>query len=647
MKLNHTLKILVIEDELIDQKIIKRAINNSGIISEVQIVDSSKSAFELIKSQQFDCIFIDYLLPELNGIEVVKKLASMGVKSPMVIITSQTDEQLAQLAIAAGATNYLTKSLISPEGISLIIRNSLSINQIQNELEAAKNKAEKAVKVKDEFLSNMSHEIRTPLNAIIGFNDLLKQSTLDPEQEKYVEIVKVASQNLLVIINDILDVSKMESGVIELEERPINIKEVAENVINLQYEKAKNKGLKLLLSFDQSIPEYIIGDSTRISQILINLVGNAIKFTNEGSVELRIMETSRDGNGTVIKFSVKDTGIGIEKTKQGRVFERFTQAESATTRIYGGTGLGLNICQKLVDLYNGKIELQSELGIGSEFNFEICFPIASAEQLSLNAFKDDTNKITSKNQSVLAGKSILIVEDNEHNQILAATYLKKNGASVEIAENGAIGVEKLRNNTFDLVVMDLEMPVMDGFTATRIIRNELKLATPIIGCSANSLVSERQNCINHGMNDLLPKPYTEINLIEVLASFLKALPSHVSDQTESLRPNDIDTDDFKKILATLEKKNGKEFIDMMLEVYRRRIPLDKIKLENALEKQDIETIKSISHLLVGSLSSMNFDKGCQIAKDLEKSVIANEKEKINELTNSLISYFKHSLEIIG
>lgn len=652
--MSKTIKILIVEDELIDQKLIKRAINNSGIISEVHIVSNAHSAFEIVDAHSFDCIFIDYVLPELNGIEVVKKLTEMNVKAAMIVITSQTDEQLADLAIAAGATNYLTKSLISPEGISLIIRNSLSIKQIQFELEEAKNRAEKAVRVKEEFLSNMSHEIRTPLNAIIGFNDLLKQSPLNQEQEKYIEIVNAASRNLMVIINDILDISKMESGIIELENLPITIKEIAENVINLQSEKAKEKGLKLLLSIGDGVPESVLGDSTRISQILINLIGNALKFTNKGFVELIISETTRKDNETLLKFSVIDTGIGIEKDQLENIFERFTQAESSTTRVYGGTGLGLNICQKLVELHNGKIELKSEIGKGSEFSFEIQFLIPSSEQLKLKDNNFNVNKLDIDNKKGLVGTSILIVEDNEHNQLLATAYLKKHGASVEIAENGSIAIEKLKNQAYDLILMDLEMPVLDGCAATKIIREDLKLKTPIIACSAHPLIGQRQKCFDKGMNGMLSKPYSEELLLNEISHLIKTTPTFINKEAKIKKEATFEhknatfeaVDDFKEILAATEKENGKEFIDMMLEVYHRRIPSDINTLEEALQKQDVNSIKFKAHLLTGSLSSLNFDIGCNLAKSLEKTATTNDFEAIKPKTILLINYLKKSLQVL-
>lgn len=390
--------------------------------------------------------------------------------------------------------------------------------RVEEELKEAKRNADKAIGAKDEFLANMSHEIRTPLNAIIGFNDLLRSTTLSPVQKKHVEIVSMASQNLMVIINDVLDTSKLESGMIQLESREMSLKKIAEQAIKLQSNKAREKGLKLISSIDQDIPDSVLGDETRIIQILVNLINNAIKFTHEGLVELKIIEIMGDEKYSTIKFIVKDSGIGIPEDKQQAIFERFTQAESSTTRIYGGTGLGLNIVKMLVAMHKGKLELNSKPGKGSEFSFEITFEIDH----QIND-ASDIIEMESVQQAIhknLKGVKILIVEDNEFNQVLVNTYLKRNMAITDLAEDGVIAIEKIKQNNYDIILMDLQMPNMDGFRATDIIRNELKLELPILACSAHSLVGEKANCIEKGMTDYISKPYTEKVLISVIGKYI-------------------------------------------------------------------------------------------------------------------------------
>ncbi|NNK81167.1 MAG: response regulator, partial [Flavobacteriales bacterium] len=368
--------------------------------------------------------------------------------------------------------------------------------------------AERLAKAKDEFLSNMSHEIRTPLNAIMGFTDLLSGTALDHTQRSHIDTVARATKNLTVIVNDILDVSKLESGRFELEKQPFQLEKMLKHVVQLQSVKAKEKGIKLMSSIDNELPGYILGDETRLTQILYNLIGNAIKFTSEGEVELKVLVKERSHNTTRISFEIKDNGIGIEKDKLEQIFDRFTQASESTTRLYGGTGLGLNIVKKLVDMHGGLLDVESELGKGSIFSVVIEFDLDRATDHSDEEIETKKTEINS-----LAGLNILLAEDNEHNQILAKTYLERNNAVVDIAGNGDLAVEMIKTKEYDVVIMDLQMPVMDGFESTRIMREDLKMEMPIIACSAHSLVGDREHCMRKGMTDYIAKPYTERELV--------------------------------------------------------------------------------------------------------------------------------------
>ena len=511
---------------------------------------------------------------------------------------------------------------------------------IMKELEKSKKTAEYALKVKDEFLANMSHEIRTPLNAIIGFNDLLQKTQLTSEQKNYTSTVATVSQNLMVIINDVLDVAKLESGILELEKKAINIKELAQQAIKLQSITARNKGIKLLLSIDHEIPDYVVGDGTRLTQILINLIGNAIKFTPSGSVELKVISNSISAQETKIKFSVKDTGIGIDKNKLNSIFDRFVQAETSTTRIYGGTGLGLSIVKMLVELFHGKLDLQSEVNKGSEFSFEIIFETAneSAETYQLSY---------SHSNNLLKNIRILLVEDNEHNQVLASTYLKKNQASVDIAENGEVAIEKVKHQNYDVILMDLQMPKMDGYTATQIMRRELQVTIPIIACSAHSLVGEKNKCLEVGMNEYISKPYSEKSLVETINRFTHNSSNISSTKNQKGNVSEQIEDDFKSILFHLEKKEGKQFVNSMVSIFEKRIPLDIANLENAIEKNDLNLLIKTSHFLIGSLCSMSFENGAILAKEIESYSNRNESNNATRSAHQLIIYLKQALNSIN
>ena len=492
-------------------------------------------------------------------------------------------------------------------------------NLLNTQIEAEKSKA------KDIFLANMSHEIRTPLNAIIGFNDILSQTALTEEQRKNVDFIGNASKKLSVLINDILDISKLESGKLDLEHAPFRLEETAKQVVQMYSAVAKSKGIKLLFSFDQEIPDVIIGDETRLSQILLNLISNAIKFTEKGSVELRILEMQRTNNTASVFFEVKDSGIGIDKEKQQLIFERFTQAESYTTRVYGGTGLGLNIVRSLVELHHGSLQVESEPGLGSKFSFAIDYPIATEAQIKLLE-----GPVKESGLNRLADMSILLVEDNEHNQILAETYLLKHKAEVEIAGNGRIALEMLKKKSYDAILMDIQMPIMDGISTTQVLRNELKIETPIIACSAHAMASERMKCKEAGMNEYISKPYTEEGLISVLVKFKTAVP----------KKSKLIEDDFASVIQALERNISKTYADKIVGIFRERLPSEIQLLEQAVEERDFKLMEERAHYQAGSMSSLHFKQGYQIAYAAERAAVAGDTAKAEEAVGKLIVYLK-------
>ena len=391
--------------------------------------------------------------------------------------------------------------------------------QHKNEIiEAEKEKAEASEKAKHQFLANMSHEIRTPMNAIKGMTDILIRRNPKEDQKEYLDGIKQSSDSLLVIINDILDISKIEAGKVELENEPFSVNELVNNVHTIMQFKAEEEGLEIKKEI-QTEELNVIGDANRLRQILINLIGNAIKFTEKGLVTTTIQSEKSEGKLN-LHFTVSDTGIGIDEDRKSKIFESFEQAYSDTSRKFGGTGLGLSISKKLVELHNGSIWVESEKGKGSQFHCIIPYAIAATTSEIIHAEDFHSNIAVA-----LTGIRILLVEDNAFNIVVAQEELEDaiEDVFVEVAENGLIAVEKLKSHDFDVILMDVQMPVMNGFEATKAIRkmDSERAHTPIIAMTANVLREEVDLCYQAGMNDFIGKPFDTEELLSKIKQVVK------------------------------------------------------------------------------------------------------------------------------
>jgi len=382
------------------------------------------------------------------------------------------------------------------------------IKQAEKELVKAKQIAENAAMAKQQFLSTISHEIRTPMNAVIGMTNLLLQEDPKPEQIDSLKILKVSSENLLGLINDVLDYSKIESGKIQFEQIDFNLIELVNNVKETHYLSAKEKGLQLKIKIDSDLPAMIVGDPIRLMQILNNLLSNAIKFTNVGSVVLDLSLNKLLGNLVDINFVVTDTGIGIDSNKKDYIFESFTQASTDTTRFFGGTGLGLAITKRIIEMLGNEISVRSSVGLGSSFSFNLQFKKSKRKP-------DNIHLPEPVCFSSLAGYKILLVEDNEVNVIVASKFMQKWGLHIDCAGTGTEAVEKVIENHYDLVLMDLEMPKMDGFEATKVIRSiadDKFKQLPIIALTASLLTEISRQILEAGIDDYVAKPFSPTEL---------------------------------------------------------------------------------------------------------------------------------------
>lgn len=462
--------------------------------------------------------------------------------------------------------------------------------KVEEELERSRVLAEESARAKSDFVANMSHELRTPLGAILGFTDLLQKTPLNEVQKDYLDAINTSGKSLLAIINDVLDLSKIDAGKIQIESAPFSVPQLMHSVQVMFSSKAEAKGLRLSCSADLSINYDVEGDALRLTQILVNLVGNAVKFTESGVIYLNCVVEKETEEWVDLCFSVRDTGIGIEEEKIESIFERFTQADTNITRKYGGTGLGLAITRQLVELQGGAISVKSSKGKGAEFSFTLKYRKATGHQ-QLH------RKEMPATQNFYGIKKILVVEDNLMNQKLAAVILENNGFETVIAGNGRKAVEFLKANKADLILMDIQMPGMDGYKTTKIIRDELKIGTPIIAMTAHALSGEKEKCLQAGMNDYLSKPFREADLLHKIGDWAIHQKDTVPCEVKGGIPEKIDLSFLKE-----QTRNNRTFILDMIHIFRKQNPKDLKALQKAIDREDYNAIYKTAHSLRNTIA---------------------------------------------
>lgn len=564
MSIKH--KILVVDDELDVESLFmqkfRRRIRQGDL--ELTFAHNGVQALDKLEADpSISMMFTDINMPEMDGLTLLEKIRDRQLGTRVVVMSAYGDMGNIRTAMNRGAFDFVTKP-VDMADLELTMDKTLKDveQQLQGEkaivdlkvAETARDQAEKSKKFKEQFLANMSHEIRTPMNAVVGMTNLLLKTETNEQQNKYLNAIKQSADNLLVIINDILDLSKIEAGHLSFEKTEFSVDELLDGAINTISFKADEKNLKVVKDVAADIPPVLLGDPARLNQILINLAGNAVKFTEEGDITIKAELLEHTPTKANVKFSVIDTGIGIPEDRVDSVFESFSQAEDSTYRKFGGTGLGLTISKELVERQGGQIGLSSKVGIGTTFFFDITFEIGSTDAL---------NKQNAQELAVIPGLKILLAEDNEFNQMVAEDTLKSMlpDLELEIVGDGKQAVDRVNEQKFDLVLMDLHMPVMDGLEASRTIRTLANNAdTPIVAMTASATEDAIDDCYKNGMNGYISKPFVPEELQHTIVSaVLKYRNGDNSTKTDDqplkkIKVLLVDDNDFNQMVAqdTLE-----------------------------------------------------------------------------------------------
>ena len=631
-------KILVVDDEEVICRLVVHILERNGY--QCDCAERGEAALQIIRNSEIALVITDIDMPGMSGLELLSQVKNFRPDIAVIMLTGADDPKTAVQSLELGAYGYVIKPFEQNE-LLINVANALRRRELEQMLVEARNAAEHATKAKSEFLANMSHEIRTPMNAVMGMCYLTLKTDLTPKQRDYINKIYAASQSLLGIINDILDVSKIEAGKLDLETIDFDLSGVLNNLSNLITPKAQEKGLEIVFAVESDVPRAIQGDPLRLGQILLNLTSNAVKFTEKGEIVVSVRPVEVDAEYAILYFAVKDTGIGLTEAQQARLFQPFQQADTSTTRKYSGTGLGLTISKKLTEMMGGQIGVESELGKGSVFFFSAKFSRSHKQSATAAERKEESLD----GLDAIRGAHILLVEDNEINRQMAKELLEIERFFVSVADNGQEAIEKImsqaENEAYDVVLMDLQMPVLDGYTATREIRKDSRHNNlPIIAMTADAMGGVRDKVIEAGMNAYVTKPISPGDLFRALVKYIQpgnrnrlsgisaATPDSKGERSDADLPDILPGINIKEALNRVGG-NKRLFRKLLIKFCASHDSAVK-EIVAALESGDRKTASRLAHTLKGVSGNIGARELYEAAKKLE-AAINSEKEEVSDL----------------